>query len=352
MNILHISPDFNYACGVSKHVYLLLKYWKKEFPNDNLYFITNGGDSLERLEKINVTYKKINLKRGSKNIFLLIRNLFSLWIFCKRNKIEIIHTHHRQAELLAYIISIITKVKTITTVHSFVEGQKHLSFLSDKIIAVSNSVKSNLIEKFAVDEKKISVIYNFIEPINIEQAVTENEALKELSSKKIFLFAGRISYIKGCDILIEAFGIISKVRKDLHLVLIGNWELGYNFKRLGDNITYIKSVDSIRDYLIKSFCVILPSRVDPFPFLMLEAGLARKSFIGSRTGGIKEFIEDGKDGLFVEPGNAEDLINKIFQIADDENLAKKLTENLYKKVMQLTNYKKYLKNIISIYEEK
>jgi glycosyltransferase involved in cell wall biosynthesis len=352
MNILHISPDFNYACGVSKHVYLLLKYWKKEFPKDNLYFITNGGDSLERLEKINVTYKKIKLKRGSKNILLLIRNLFSLLIFCKRNKIEIIHTHHRQAELLAYIISILTKVKTITTVHSFVEGQKHLSFLSDKIIAVSNSVKCNLIEKFAVDEKKISVIYNFIEPMNIEQAVTENEVLKQLSSKKIFLFAGRISYIKSCDILIEAFGKISKITKDLHLVLIGKWELENDSNKLTENITYIKSVNSIKDYLFKSFCVILPSRLDPFPFLMLEAGLAGRPFIGGRTSGIQEFIEDGKDGLLVEPGNVDDMINKIFQIADDKNLAKKLADNLYKKVMPLTNYKKYLQNIRSIYEDK
>jgi len=351
MNILHISPNFNYACGVSKHVYLLLKYWKIEFPNDNLYFITNGGDSLERLQNINVTCKKINLKRGSKNIILLIRNLFSVLIFCKRNNIEIIHTHHRQAELLAYLVSLLINVKTIKTVHSFVEGQKHLSFLSDKIIAVSNSVKSNLIEKYAVEEKKISVIYNFIERINIEQSVTENEVLKGLNSKKIFLFAGRISYIKGCDVLIEAFEKISKVRKDLHLVLIGNWELGNDINKVSENITYIKSVNSINDYLLKSFCVILPSRIESLGYLMLETGLAGKPFIGGRTGGIVEFIEDGQDGLLVEPGNTEDLINKIYQIANDENLAKKLADNLYKKVMPLTDYKKYLQNIKSIYEE-
>jgi glycosyltransferase involved in cell wall biosynthesis len=85
---------------------------------------------------------------------------------------------------------------------------------------------------------------------------------------------------------------------------------------------------------------------------MLEAGLAGRPFIGGRTSGIQEFIEDGKDGLLVEPGNVDDMINKIFQIADDKNLAKKLADNLYKKVMPLTNYKKYLQNIRSIYEDK
>ncbi len=48
LNILHITPDFNYACGRSYYVYLLSKYLSRKH---NVTVLTNGGDSLERLEE-------------------------------------------------------------------------------------------------------------------------------------------------------------------------------------------------------------------------------------------------------------------------------------------------------------
>jgi len=43
MNILHISPNFDYSCGVSKHVFDILKYYNND-PNVNTKFITTGGE--------------------------------------------------------------------------------------------------------------------------------------------------------------------------------------------------------------------------------------------------------------------------------------------------------------------
>ncbi len=46
--ILHISPDFNYSCGISKYVYSLLKNFGQD-KSYKLFFITNGGDALDRV---------------------------------------------------------------------------------------------------------------------------------------------------------------------------------------------------------------------------------------------------------------------------------------------------------------
>lgn len=83
LNILHISPDFNYACGVSKHVYLLLNELKKN-NNYNLFFITNNGDSLDRLTKLGVQPTILGFNRGNRNVYNLFKNVLSLYRFCKK----------------------------------------------------------------------------------------------------------------------------------------------------------------------------------------------------------------------------------------------------------------------------
>ena len=97
--------------------------------------------------------------------------------------------------------------------------------------------------------------------------------------------------------------------------------------------------------------VVLPSRIDPFPFVMLEAGLMRKPFIGSRTGGIAEFIEDGKDGLLTIPEDVIDLKNKIGYLINTPQKAKTLAENLYQKVKSQTSREKYISRLCKIYDE-
>jgi glycosyltransferase involved in cell wall biosynthesis len=95
----------------------------------------------------------------------------------------------------------------------------------------------------------------------------------------------------------------------------------------------------------------MPSRIESLGYVMLEAGLAKKPFIGGRTGGIEEFIEDGVDGLLVEPGNVEDLYLKMLYLINDANLQKKMGENLYKKVLPLTNKEAYIQQLVSLYEK-
>lgn len=349
-NILQISPNFNYACGVSKHVFLLLKELKRQGKH-KLFFITNVGDSLIRLNKIGIEPTIMKFQKDSRNLFLFILFTLQLLLFCKRNRIVVIHTHHRAPELAAIIVGRILGIKTITTVHSFTVGLENLSYHSQKIISVSNAVKNHLMKEYKVDGNKIVVMYNFTEPKKEVEITHTKNIIEKYSSKKIFLFAGRICYDKGVDTLIDVFRIIANQGDDLILFLIGQWFLDYDKDNLPSNVTYIASENDINQYLEKSFCVIIPSRVDPFPFLMLESGLAGKPFIGGCTGGIEEFIEDGVDGLLVNPGDEKDLLEKIMLLVKDEKLRIKLAENLNKKVSKLPTAEEYISNLEKIYAE-
>jgi len=354
INVLHISPDFNYVCGVSKYIYLLFKEFRK-YEDLNLFFVTNGGDSIERLE--NLGYKPIlmNFRKGWKNIFYFYQNLKLLEEFCRRNEIHIIHTHHRYPELLANLIKRKLQIKTITTVHSLVDGYKSISFKSDLIIAVSKSVKENIVNKFGVQEEKIIQFYNPLDFEELEEGLKSkpNFNFEFPVDAKIFLFIGRWTKIKGVDLLIKTFLEIFKKYKNVFLIIIS--DIPKNEKRklqhLNKNFILIDAQKNIHGYFNIADVVVLPSRIESFPFVMLEAGYYKKFFIGSNTGGIGEFIENGKDGLLFENGNKTDFREKLELFLQNKIDISMITENLNKKVLSLPNLSDYAKRIYESYNQ-
>ncbi|MHB1686878.1 MAG: glycosyltransferase family 4 protein [Ignavibacteriaceae bacterium] len=353
--ILHISPDFNYSCGVSKYVYSLLKGFSGD-KSYEIYFITNGGDALDKLKEINITPKILHFSRGAKNVFNIYPNLKVLRDFCVEKEIDIIHTHHRYPEFLAYLISKKIKVKTITTVHSLVKGKNKFSFKSDKIIAVSNAVKSMLSNYYKVPDEKIAMMYNCIEPLDSSGQQPNLNTKTNLgipSSGKIILFIGRITKTKGVDILIEAFKILSRKNQNLYLLIIGSFydnRLKKSFKNLPNEIKLLDAVKNPYPYYSIADLVVSPSRIESLSYVMLESGLMHKPFIGAKTGGISEFIDDNINGLLVEPGNVELLVDKMNYLIEYPEKGKILAENLFNKVKENTSCERYFDKLDQIYE--
>jgi glycosyltransferase involved in cell wall biosynthesis len=355
MNILHISPDFNYSCGVSKHVYICLKNLSTDSTN-KLFFITNKGDSLDRLKDITgLNFTLMSFEKDHKNIFRLIYDFFRLLSFCNKNKIDIIHTHHRYPELLAVLVSKFTGIKTVTTVHSFVKSLNVISFRSQEIIAVSNAVQHHVENNFTHTVGRITTLYNCIEESFYENDESDSQELREslgyVESDKILLFAGRISEIKGTHILIEAF---KKLTQELNakLLIVGSVtdiKLKSIMEVNGSKAKILEPQKDLKPYYRISDLVILPSIEDPFPYVMLEAGAMKKPFIGGDTGGIHEFIVDNINGFLVKPGDSEELSHKIDFVLRNPHITKAAGIALNEKVRQFCDCKKYYSELKRIY---
>ncbi len=227
LNILHISPNFNYTCGVSKYITIILRELVK-YPELKIYFITNGGDSLKRLEEISIKPYIMNFGTGIKNIVYIRKNLNELGNLCKSNKIDIIHTHHRYPELLANQLKSKLNIKTVTTVHSLVKGFKFISFKSDKIIAVSKTVEQNLIENFGVKQERIMQLYNPIELYDEE--MDSAYELEHLRKYRVILFIGRNHHYKRLDLLLRAFEVLSKKYFDIALLIVSDINMKQRLK--------------------------------------------------------------------------------------------------------------------------
>lgn len=351
-NILHIGPDFDLASGVTRYLLEVLDGFNSE-KKINLHLITNRGDSLYLLKNFNVKLNIIPFQKGKRGIFSFIKFKNRLEKYCIDNKIKIIHTHHRYPELAAYYASKKNEIKTITTVHSFVNGYKRLSFRSDKIIAVSDAVKDQLLNRYSISPGKIETMYN---PISIAQRISSDKVnlrkkLQIPGNKIVLLFVGRISREKGVDILLESLSSLKSEFENILLVIVGSEEENilneHNIVR--NHLKVIPPTDNIEKYYGISDIVVLPSRIDSFPYVMLEAGWFTKPFTGTKTGGIAEFIEDGVNGYLCEPGNANELAEKIKFLIEHPHKAKAVAKKLHQKVIEDCNCEKYFEKLIQIY---
>lgn len=353
MNVLHISPYFNYTWGVSRYLLLLFSEFKKR-QDIKVYFLTNGGDGLERLKDLDIQPFILNFKTGINNIFYLNQNLKDLKKICIENEIQIIHTHHRYPELLANLLKNQINIKTIATVHSLVKGFRWLSFKSDKIIAVSNAVKQSLISNYKINPDKIIQIYNPISFGSIESKVNEKDLRQKLrirDNDRVFLFVGRFHKDKGVDILLNVFSILSDEFSNLKVILITdiNSKLQKNFSN--SSIILIEPQKEISAFYRLADYVVQPSRMDSFPYSMLEAGYFGKIFIGGKTGGISEFIEDRVNGFLINPDEKE--LEKVVRdlMKKPVDYYSSFGENLRTKVFSLPEPEFYIVKLVQIYTQ-
>jgi glycosyltransferase involved in cell wall biosynthesis len=180
---------------------------------------------------------------------------------------------------------------------------------------------------------------------------------KNPSERSIILFVGRLSLEKGVDILLEAIKIIMEKlsNKNFLLQLIGKGPL----KEYCSNFIYkyqlpasiIEPTYKIEPYYWQADIVVLPSRVDPFPLVMLEAGLFQKPFIGSNIDGIAEFIQNDETGILCESANAKKLAKAIQKIIENERFASTLAKNLHFNVIKSYTADKILPKYEELYLE-
>lgn len=336
MRILHLTKNYSSLNGITTFIENLVN-------NDNLndhYIISNYIEKKFLGQKIDgYLSTRINL-----SLLSFFNNIFFVSNICKKKRIDIIHSHHRYFDLLTFFVSKIIRVRTLNTVNSKVLGKKIFSYKADKLIAVGESIKNHLVNYFGIDGRKITVVNNFIDPQKIKITRNNSEIRTELNldeSHYVIGFAGRFDIReKGIDILVKASEKVIAKHSDVVFVFIGDGTDEYFLKvetsGMMANFRIINTKVDIYNYMQIFDQFVLPSRIDPFPLVMLEAAYLKIPFIGSNVDGISEFVNDEVDGLLFQSENSKELEKKIMRLKNDPNYTNKLVDKAYKKI--LNNY--------------
>ncbi len=156
----------------------------------------------------------------------------------------------------------------------------------------------------------------------------------ESNGRFIVGYFGRFSGEKGVDVFVE---IASQVRHrhDIHFVMGGDGPLREQIDReiktrkLQDRVQLLGIVD-VSEHLPRCDVVVVPSRVDGRPNIVLESLATGIPVVASKVGGLCELVSDGHTGFLCNSADIEAFVSKITLILDDTPLREKMKLNTRK----------------------
>jgi len=214
---------------------------------------------------------------------------------------------------------------------------------ADRIVAVSQFTRQDIINVFGIPESRIAVIYAGVNPDDYvfpEEARVELRSTLGINSQQMILFAGKLAPGKGVDILLRALPqVLKEVEVKLVLAGSGNQQDYQHLAQtlgISDKLRFLGRVPDDTLRLLFSSCdlFVLPSRLEGFGRVIIEAMAARKPVVATNVGGIPEIIESGQNGILVEVDNEGKLAGAIVKVLSDKSLARTITENGMKKVRE------------------
>lgn len=206
-----------------------------------------------------------------------------------------------------------------------------------KYIALNNFCRNKFIEA-GLPESKIVVKPNFVE-------------LKPFMERKRagVLFVGRLSVEKGINVLLEAAIKLPNVE----IKVAGTGSDANSLKNV-NNVTLLGSLTSneVQNQMAAAVALVMPSIwFENFPRTLVEAFASGLPVIASRIGALAELIEDNVNGLLFDPGNAQDLKEKIeWAISHPEKMSQMGQKARQKYDEEYTAEKNY-SQLIKIYED-
>jgi glycosyltransferase involved in cell wall biosynthesis len=216
--------------------------------------------------------------------------------------------------------------------------------LVDVFIVLSQFSKNKMIQ-YGIPEEKLLLLPNYIDlPVNGSQK----------NPGEYVLFAGRLSEKNGISTLIRAMEKI----KHVPLVVAGEGELLSSLKehvkeKRWGNVTFTGFLtgEKLKQTIANSLFTVFPAICyHNCPMSILESFSFGKPVIGSCLGSIPELIEDGVDGLLFEPGNVEDLAEKIRYLYHHPLSAQKMGISARNKVEEKHSEEEYYHRLFGLYD--
>lgn len=167
-----------------------------------------------------------------------------------------------------------------------------------------------------------------------------------------FLFIGELRTLKGVDVLLKALAELNATRR-VTAVIVGAGAEGAALaalsQRLGlDGVVTFAGAMPARQAFLAGRTLVVPSRAESFPYVVLEAGAAGKPLIATNVGGIPEIVADTATPL-VPPDAIEALAQAMQRVLDAPDEATARAAELRERVARLFTVSAMTEQILDFY---
>ncbi len=225
--------------------------------------------------------------------------------------------------------------------------QRPLYMIGLKNVDLFISVSKYFKKQIDNEVKPIITLYNGIKLLN----------QNPLSFQNNIYYVGRLEIYKGIDVLIKAMPSVLDKIPQVKLYIIGEGDYKDELismvasLMLKSKIQFLGKIShgELERYYANSDIVIIPSVwPEAFGNVGIEAMSVGRPVIASRVGGIPEWLDDGKTGFLIEPGNSEQIAEKVIQLLSNKKLLEQMSRNARKKAEKFS-IEKHVDKLEKIY---
>ncbi|MEM7815330.1 MAG: glycosyltransferase family 4 protein [Candidatus Aenigmatarchaeota archaeon] len=281
----------------------------------------------------------------------------------RRERIDVIHSSF-VCGFLGKSIAKITGKPCVVTVHDFylvdvwpnllkrnlVTGLLEMLFMLLNIIPKYDRMMpvSHGSMKWSMKSEKIRVVYNGVDTQKYVPARSE-------SAEPRIIFIGRIIPTKHIPDLIHAFDSVKERFSNAKLLIVGTGRLFSKLKAKceSDSIVFVGRISEKEkiSLLQHAWLLVLPSTVEGFGLVLIEANACKKPFVCYGIPSCKEIANMTGGGLVVEPRDVRALTQAMATLIENKRLRHELGKTGYENVHKLFTWDKFVDRVESVYGE-
>jgi glycosyltransferase involved in cell wall biosynthesis len=256
--------------------------------------------------------------------------------------------------------------KPLKGIHEYIARKEAMySYqLAERIICVSEQAKNHLIESWRVMPEKIRVMPNGVD-VELFGELHDSRMIRskyDLKDDFVIGFVGGFQYWHGVEQLLESYNIVKSKIPNATLLLVGDGPVRADIETMAkdldlDNsvkITGLVSQQRVPELMSAMDVAVLPYPQLPqdlwfSPLKLYEYMAAGKAIVASNSGQIGEVLEDGYNGILVNPGDEEDLANAIIHLSQEPQKRVFLGQNARRNAIENHSWDNYIRRLEQIY---
>lgn len=290
---------------------------------------STGGAHEDRLFESILPYLELGLSRMPIDRSITPRDIPSFWRSFKEIRElrpDILHGHGAKGGAMARLAGSLLRVNrySVSRLYSPHGGSLHFDrkrwsgwavfklerlqeWFTDGLVFVCDYERRTYVDKVGKPFRRHEVVYNGVGEADFEIVPEQPDAVN-------FLYVGMLRDLKGPDIFVDAFAKTERLlKRPLTAMMIGDGPQKQKYldmmtvRGLGRRITMLPAMN-IREAFARSQNVVVPSRAESMPYIVLEALAAGRTVIASDVGGISEVL--GKQSAALVPAGDSDALAK------------------------------------------